>query len=176
MAMAATSSAAKHKPLEQKYTDLRVAVIKHFDTRTAGRNIRRQGFRTPKGRVIKAQPRHLARSIRTFRRWLAPPVVAAQPGDRISSNPSYAGGSYAIPRAIVMCESGGNYRSVNNTPAGAAAGRPAGAYQIVTGTWIGAGGGKYAPTADAATPAQQDEIVGHIWNGGAGAGQWECKG
>lgn len=82
---------------------------------------------------------------------------------------------YVLPWRIVACESGGNWRAVNDTPAGRAAGRPAGAYQIVTSTWLAHGGGRFAPTADRATPRQQNVVVLRIWRGGAGAGQWECR-
>jgi len=79
-------------------------------------------------------------------------------------------GAWAIPEAIVMCESRGNFRAVN----GSNPNRPAGAYQIITSTWLGYGGGAFAPTADAATPYQQHVIAGRIWAGGSGRGQWAC--
>lgn len=169
----AAPPAASARTLEQKYTDLRVAAKKRCGD-CVGRNIRRQGVRTPAGRVIEAKSHHFARSIRTFRRWLAPPAPAAKAGDAARFSPAFSGGAFSIPRPIVMCESGGNYRAVNNTPAGQANGTPAGAYQITGPTWIANGGGKYAQTADAATPAQQDEIAARIWNGGAGRGNWAC--
>lgn len=78
---------------------------------------------------------------------------------------------YVLPYRIVMCESGGDWNVVNYSNPD----RPAGAYQIITSTWLGYGGGRYAPTADRATPREQNIIVSRIWNGGAGAGQWECK-
>lgn len=160
-------AAPVHKrSLEQKYTDLRVVVVKRFGVRTAGRNIRRQGIRTPKGRVIEAKPRHLSRSIRTFRRWLAPPAPPVKQGDKISASPAYAGGKWAIPAGIVMCESGGNYHAVNAGGSGAG-----GAYQIMPSTWA-AHGGKGLPQN--APPAEQDRIAAQIWNGGAGRGQWAC--
>ena len=162
----AIAAPVQKRSLEQKYTDLRVAVKKRYGVRTAGRNIRRQGIRTPKGRVIEAEPRHLARSIRTYRRWLAPPAPVAKQGDRISAAPQYAGGKWAIPAPIVMCESGGNYRAVNKGGSGAG-----GAYQIMPSTWA-AHGGKGLPQN--APPAEQDGIAGEIWNGGAGRSQWSC--
>lgn len=100
----------------------------------------------------------------------APAVAQAAPAAPAPA--STGSGSYALPKSIVMCESGGNYKAVNpNNP-----NRPAGAYQMITSTWLAWGGGKYAPTADQATPAQQDEIAANGWDGGAGAGHWECKG
>jgi len=165
-ATTAIAAPVQKRSLEQKYTDLRVAVKKRFGVRTAGRNIRRYGLRTPKGRVIEAEPRHLARSIRTYRRWLSPPAPAAKQGDRISASPAYAGGKWAIPTAIVMCESGGNYHAVNAGGSGAG-----GAYQIMPSTWAAHGGHGLPQDAP---PAEQDRIAGLIWNGGAGRSQWAC--
>jgi len=163
----ATPTLAEAKSIEQKYTDLRVEVVKKFGADTAGRNIRKQGLRTPKGRVVEAQDRHYARSIRTFRRWLAPPAPTARPGDRISTAPAYAGGQFAIPRYIVMCESGGDYRKYNNAGSGAS-----GAYQIMPGTWR-AYGGSTANAADA-SPGEQDRIAAKIY-AAEGSSPWSCR-
>lgn len=78
-------------------------------------------------------------------------------------------GAWAIPAYVVMCESGGNFKAVNSSNPN----RPAGAYQIITSTWLAHGGGKFAPTADRATPQQQHIIAARIWASG-GPGQWEC--
>jgi TolA-binding protein len=77
---------------------------------------------------------------------------------------------WAIPRYIVMCESGGNYRAENPTTTAS------GAYQILDSTWAAYGGIKLSGIGHAASaaPWQQDEIARRIWNGGAGAGQWSC--
>lgn len=81
---------------------------------------------------------------------------------------------FAIPTYIVACETRGysgyeRFKAVNpNNPA-----RPAGAYQIITSTWLAFGGGRFAPTADAATPHEQHTIARRIWQQ-AGSGQWEC--
>ena len=166
LCMAAPATAEARK-IEQKYTDLRVAVVKKFGVQTAGRNIRKFGYRTPKGRVIEAEDRHLARSIRTFRRWLAPPAPPAMAGDRISSVPAYAGGAFAIPRYIVMCESGGDYRKWNNRGSGAS-----GAYQIMPGTWKNYGGSGKA--AAYASPAEQDRVAARIW-AAEGSRPWSCR-
>lgn len=164
----AEASAPRKRELKT-YSSLRFAVKDKHGARAPGRNIRRYGVKTSQG-SRPATAAEVGRSIRTFRRWLAPPMGHAMPGDSTSSNPVYAGGRYSIPAAIVQCESGGNYGAVNpHNPA-----RPAGAYQIITDTWLRNGGGKYAPTADAATPAQQDEIASNVWAGGAGRGQWAC--
>lgn len=76
---------------------------------------------------------------------------------------------YVLPAYIVQCESGGNPHAVNNNNPN----RPAGLYQIITSTWLGYGGGRFAPTADAATPYQQGVIAKAVLNG-QGIGAWEC--
>jgi resuscitation-promoting factor RpfA len=87
-----------------------------------------------------------------------------------------AGTANAMPGqpGLVMCESGGNPHAVNNTAAGIRAGRPAGLFQIVTGTWLANGGGAYAPTADKATPAQQQAVADRIY-ARQGSAPWQCK-
>lgn len=75
---------------------------------------------------------------------------------------------------LIKCESGGNPTIVNNTAAGQRAGRPAGLFQIVTGTWRANGGLQFAPTADKATPAQQQIVADRIY-ARSGARPWECK-
>lgn len=101
-----------------------------------------------------------------------PPAPAAAPAPQPAPQQApQPGGGFAIPDYIVQCESGGNYGAVN----GSNPSRPAGAYQIITSTWLAYGGGAYAPTADAASPAQQDEVASRIWDGGSGAGQWACS-
>jgi peptidoglycan hydrolase CwlO-like protein len=76
-----------------------------------------------------------------------------------------SGGPWAIPWPIVQCESGGT-----NTPpnwAGAS-----GYYQIIPATWRLFGGS--GPAAYLAPKAEQDRVAARIWNGGAGAGNWDC--
>ncbi|MFD2415117.1 LysM peptidoglycan-binding domain-containing protein [Amycolatopsis pigmentata] len=86
-----------------------------------------------------------------------------------------AGTADAFPgqAGLIMCESGGNPTAVNNTAAGIRAGRPAGLFQIVTGTWLANGGGQFAPTADKATPAQQQIVADRIY-AKQGSAPWEC--
>lgn len=87
-----------------------------------------------------------------------------------------AGTADAFPgqAGLVMCESGGNPTAVNNTAAGIRAGRPAGLFQIVTGTWLANGGGQFASTADRATPAQQQIVADRIY-AKQGSAPWECR-
>jgi peptidoglycan hydrolase CwlO-like protein len=75
-------------------------------------------------------------------------------------------GDFAIPQSIVMCESGGNYGAVNPT-SGAG-----GAYQMLPSTYKGLGGKYAAPNL--APKSEQDRLAAKLWNGGNGAGNWEC--
>jgi septal ring factor EnvC (AmiA/AmiB activator) len=91
--------------------------------------------------------------------------------DRIESaaagaegSPNFAGGPYAIPTYIVMCESGGNYSALN--PSSGAGG----AYQIIPSTWE-AYGGQGLPHL--ASKAEQDRIARLIWESD-GPGAWVC--
>lgn len=65
--------------------------------------------------------------------------------------------------AIAQCESGQNWHI--NTGNGYYGG-----LQFLTSTWLGAGGGKYAPRADLATREQQIEIASTL-----SLSNWECK-
>jgi septal ring factor EnvC (AmiA/AmiB activator) len=75
-------------------------------------------------------------------------------------------GDFAIPQSIVICESGGNYGAVNPT-SGAG-----GAYQMLPETYKGLGGKYSAPNV--APKWEQDKLAAKLWNGGTGAGNWEC--
>ncbi len=75
------------------------------------------------------------------------------------------GGPWAIPWAIVQCESGG--QNVGPNSAGAS-----GYYQFIVSTWKGLGGS--TPQAYQASKAEQDRLAARLWNGGAGAGNWDC--
>ena len=73
-------------------------------------------------------------------------------------------GDWAIPQAIVMCESGGNFGAVN--PSSGAGG----AYQILPSTWR-MYGGEGAPQD--ASPSQQSAIASQIW-ADSGSSAWAC--
>ncbi len=73
-------------------------------------------------------------------------------------------GDYAIPQAIVMCESGGNFNAVN--PSSGAGG----AYQILPSTWSLYGG---SGSPQDASPQQQSQIAAQIW-ADSGPSAWEC--
>ncbi|HUA03352.1 MAG TPA: transglycosylase family protein [Solirubrobacteraceae bacterium] len=86
----------------------------------------------------------------------------------VPAGPTYgASGGWAIPYAIVLCESGGQ----NLTPNSAGA---SGYYQIMPATWKLFGG--TGPAAYLASKAEQDAVASRIWNGGAGASNWVCAG
>ncbi|MDX6582315.1 MAG: resuscitation-promoting factor RpfC [Solirubrobacterales bacterium] len=75
-------------------------------------------------------------------------------------------GDWAIPEAIVMCESGGNFGAVN--PSSGAGG----AYQILPSTWELYGGQGLPQDA---SPSEQSDIAAQIW-ADSGSAAWECAG
>jgi hypothetical protein len=97
----------------------------------------------------KQARRNVRRARRTFKqRWIA----------RRSLTPY---GSWAIPGAIVMCESHGSWSAYN--PSGAR-----GPYQFL--------GWKVPwPVRTEADKAAHHRMAAKLWNGGAGASHWVCK-
>jgi peptidoglycan hydrolase CwlO-like protein len=89
-------------------------------------------------------------------------LLAAQARAAASAGP---GGPWAIPWAIVECESGGQ----NLPPNGATA---SGYYQMLDSTWHGLGGS--TPHAYQASKAEQDRAAARLWAGGSGAHNWVC--
>lgn len=86
----------------------------------------------------------------------------------VASGPALGpSGGWAIPYAIVLCESGGQDLSPNSAGA-------SGYYQILPTTWKLFGG--TGPAAYLASRAEQDAVASRIWNGGAGASNWVCAG
>jgi peptidoglycan hydrolase CwlO-like protein len=77
------------------------------------------------------------------------------------------GGPWAIPWAIVQCESGGQNLPPNSAGA-------SGYYQMLPSTWRGLGGS--TPQAYQAAKAEQDRLAAQLWAGGAGAHNWVCAG
>ncbi|HEV7806605.1 MAG TPA: transglycosylase family protein [Solirubrobacteraceae bacterium] len=75
------------------------------------------------------------------------------------------GGPWAIPWVIVQCESGG--QNVPPNWAGAS-----GYYQFMPATWRRLGGS--TPQAYQASKAEQDRLAATLWDGGRGAGNWDC--
>ncbi len=86
---------------------------------------------------------------------------------RAASTTAGPGGPWAIPWAIVECESGG--QNVPPNWAGAS-----GYYQFMPATWRGLGGS--TPHAYQASKAEQDRLAAQLWAGGAGADNWDCAG
>lgn len=58
---------------------------------------------------------------------------------------------------IAQCESGGNPRAQNPTSSAS------GTWQFIRSTWLGIGGGQFAPTAAQATPAQQRQMAERLY-------------
>lgn len=75
------------------------------------------------------------------------------------------GGPWAIPWAIVQCESGGQNLPPNHAGA-------SGYYQFIPSTWRGLGGS--TPHAYMASKSEQDKLAARLWNDGAGAANWDC--
>jgi septal ring factor EnvC (AmiA/AmiB activator) len=75
------------------------------------------------------------------------------------------GGPWAIPWAIVQCESGGQNLPPNFAGA-------SGYYQFMVATWKGLGGS--TPQAYQASKAEQDRLASKLWAGGAGRDNWVC--
>ncbi|WP_037494142.1 transglycosylase family protein [Solirubrobacter soli] len=75
------------------------------------------------------------------------------------------GGPWAIPWAIVQCESGGQNLPPNYAGA-------SGYYQFMVATWRGLGGS--TPQAYQASKAEQDRLAAKLWAGGAGRDNWVC--
>jgi len=95
-------------------------------------------------------------------------AAAAATATPTASGTTYGpSGGWAIPYAIVLCESGGQNLSPNSAGA-------SGYYQIMPATWKLFGGA--GPAAYLASKAEQDAVARRIWNGGAGAHNWVCAG
>ena len=75
--------------------------------------------------------------------------------------------SSSIWACIIEHESGGNPSAVNSS-SGAG-----GLYQFLVSSWLGYGGGQYAPTAEQATPAEQTAIA---YRAQAVSGWWPWRG
>jgi hypothetical protein len=146
--------------VKEQYSRLYYANAKAHGVRSSGRNIRRHGLTGG----AKSGCVHLRRSIRTFRRWLAPPPAPVARVDVAPSSsrtsPQYTGGRYAIPASIVQCESRGDYNAVN--PSSGAYG----AYQVMPSTAAAYG-------CDLSTPGGQDACAAEIW-AKQGRGAWSC--
>ncbi len=68
-------------------------------------------------------------------------------------------------RKVKACESGGNYASQDAPYYGA--------YQFLTSTWLGMGGGKWGSRADRAPRWAQDYVAWRLWKS-SGWSPWTC--
>ena len=94
---------------------------------------------------------------------LAAPAVPAQ-----ASSPAPASPGGVNWAAIAACESGGNWSASTGNGF-------YGGLQFTEQTWLGYGGGRYAPSANLATPAQQIAVAQQVL-AGQGIGAWPVCG
>ncbi|MDQ8045774.1 MAG: transglycosylase family protein [Solirubrobacteraceae bacterium] len=130
-------------------------------SRTAALSARKAALaqaHTARLQAIKATRSDRARAERTLKR-----LIAAQ--QKASVDKTGPGGPWAIPYAIVQCESGGQNLPPNFAGA-------SGYYQFMPATWKAMGGS----TSDAykAGKAEQDRLAAKLWAGGSGARNWDC--
>ncbi len=173
-AHAAAVELARLQSVQQRMTDAaaqRVAAL-------AGMNALLQSREAALGRARAAQQAALAAS-RARGRQLEADIARVQAEQAAAARAAAAAslttptpygtaapsGGWAIPYAIVLCESGGQ----NLTPNSAGA---SGYYQIMPATWRLFGGS--GPAAYLAPKSEQDAVAARIWNGGAGASNWVC--
>jgi hypothetical protein len=171
----ARSAAARLTELESRDTATTDAVATEARA-IAGMNALLQSKRSAQQRVRSIQLAQLAAtrsrqsqlshelSVVEAQQAAAAPAASGSP---VPYGGSGASGGWAIPYAIVLCESGGQ----NLTPNSAGA---SGYYQILPSTWTGAGG--TGPAAYLAPKSEQDRIASILWNNGAGASNWVCAG
>jgi hypothetical protein len=118
--------------------------------------------------VALAAARARGRALRSAISSLQAEQAAAQ---RAAELPFAGGGAlgptagWAIPYAIVLCESGGQDLPPNSAGA-------SGYYQIIPSTWRMFGG--TGPAAYLTSKAEQDAVAARIYRGGASVGNWDC--
>jgi septal ring factor EnvC (AmiA/AmiB activator) len=130
--------------------------------------VRVQAARSEALRVTRANRSRIESRLAAVERQIA--AQAAQARSFTAPSSSGAGapsGGWAIPAAIVMCESGGQNLPPNSAGA-------SGYYQILPSTWKGEGGS--GPAAYLAPKAEQDRVASALWAGGSGAHNWVCAG
>lgn len=121
-----------------------------------------------RGRQLQSQIAGVRAQQAAARAAASAAAAAGSAGAPFSSGPALGpSGGWAIPYAIVLCESGGQNLPPNSAGA-------SGYYQIIPSTWAGFGG--TGPAAYLAGKAEQDAVATRIWNGGAGASNWVCAG
>jgi peptidoglycan hydrolase CwlO-like protein len=131
----------------------------------AGLQARRRSF--AQARAVRLAALHATRANRRsaqkrLTRVLAEQEKAAQQAAVSKVGP---GGPWAIPWAIVQCESGGRNVGPNWATA-------SGYYQFIIPTWKALGGS--TPQAYMASKAEQDRLAAKLWDNGRGARNWDC--
>lgn len=131
----------------------------------AGLQARRQAF--VQARNVRLAALHASRANRRSAQHRLTKVLAEQEraAQRAAVSKVGPGGPWAIPWAVVQCESGG--RNVGPNWAGAS-----GYYQFMVATWRGLGGS--TPQAYMASKAEQDRLAAKLWDNGRGARNWDC--
>jgi len=121
-----------------------------------------------RGRQLQSQISRLEAQQAAARAAAQAAASAGNSGTPSASSPALGpSGGWAIPYAIVLCESGGQNLPPNSAGA-------SGYYQIIPSTWASFGG--TGPAAYLASKAEQDAVASRIWNNGAGASNWVCAG
>jgi peptidoglycan hydrolase CwlO-like protein len=160
----ARAEAKRLATLEDRQRDTVLAVQRREDA-LEGMNAALQSRRDSLARARAAREAALAdtrASRRQAERELDHLIAEREKAAVSSAGP---GGPWAIPWAIVQCESGGQ----NLPPNWAGA---SGYYQFMPATWRGLGGS--TPDAYLASKAEQDRLAARLWNNGAGADNWDC--
>src|SRR5690606_33952728 len=111
--------------------------------------------RTKRARAERTLVRLEAARARAARQFTAPATTRSAGGGG-SAAPGSAKGGWAIPWAIVQCESGGQNFPPNSAGA-------SGYYQFMPETWRGLGGS--TKHAYQASRAEQDRLAARLWNG-----------
>lgn len=137
----------------------RAEATRAAEARRAALRDTRSGRRTAEREL----ERLVAAERKRAREFSAP--AAARGGGSSGGGGQQGTGGWAIPWAIVQCESGG----VNHRPNSAGA---SGYYQFIPQTWRALGGS--TPHAYQASRAEQDRLASKLWAGGSGAGNWDC--
>jgi len=160
----ARANARRLARLEDRQRDTVLAVQRREDA-LEGMNAALQARRASLARARAAREAALAdtRASRQGAERELDRLIAEREKAAVSS--AGPGGPWAIPWAIVQCESGGQ----NLPPNWAGA---SGYYQFMPATWRGLGGS--TPHAYQASKAEQDRLAARLWNNGAGADNWDC--
>ncbi|WP_342769104.1 transglycosylase family protein [Flexivirga caeni] len=164
LASTTTSTTAAPSASATSRTPTATATLLAAHRATAQSVSRDEARPTAETRLVTAQPVNRILVIGT--------KPASQPTTQPSPVSSPAGGlnlaNAAMWDRIAQCESGGNWSI--NTGNGYYGG-----LQFDIGTWLGAGGGQFAPRADLASRAEQITVANRIY-ASRGLGAWGCAG